>query len=196
MRYRNLIIGSILGAIMGGIMGAIFGAFGDGILSPTTLALVFALACFGAFFGGMFGSLVGPIDYSDLTLVVENRHYRAGDKVDVRVSLHPKKSFYLRGGKVELVCVETLYESDEGGLHKRTHELWGSAVPFLHEQQIPEGRSYDGTFNFSIPDDARPSLKGEDFEFSWRVQVSVDIAGALDIHKNLELNVLPLVPQT
>lgn len=119
--------------------------------------------------------------------------------MDLEVSLTPEGSFYVREGRVELVCVETTYRNEEEGQSKNPHVWWQSEASFLHEERVLKRQSYCKTFKFTLPSDAPPSLQGA-YEtccanISWRVKVSLDIAGAQDFHQGRELAVLPLVPE-
>ena len=120
MRYRNLIFGAIVGAIIGSIFGGAI--FGGAILALAFFATIFAVV------GATFGAFVGAIR-ADLILVVDNRPYWPGDTVDVHISLNQRESFYLRGGQVELACVERYHAGGEGwDLVKYTCTSWRSAV--------------------------------------------------------------------
>jgi len=184
MRYRNLIFGAIVGAIIGSILGGVI--FGGAILS-------FALVVIFAIVGATLGALMGTIK-ADLIVVVDDRPYLPGDSVDVRVSINPRKGLYIRGGQVELAYQQTSYARGEGwGLEKCTRIPWRSAAPFLQKEQISDGPS-GWNVRLSIPDDAPPSVKGAAAEISWQVRVSLDIPGAVDIHREQGLVVSPLVP--
>ena len=186
MRYRNLIFGAIVGAIIGSILGGVI--FGGAILAFAFFATLFAVV------GATFGAFVGAIR-ADLILVVDNRPYWPGDTVDVRISLNQRESFHLRGGQVELACVETYHDGGEGwDLVKFTHTSWRSAVQFLDGEQISDRLSGWISVKIPVPDDAPPSLKGEAAEMSWQVRASLDIPGARDIHRKQGLIVIPLVP--
>ena len=193
MRYRNVIVGGALGAILGVIFGVIFGA--------SVLSAILALAIPLALSGLVLGLFIGNIDSSCLTIAVEDRQYLPGDTVELEVSLTPEGSFYVREGRVELVCVETTYRAgEEGGYDTIPHVWWQSAASFLHEENVLKRQSYGKTFKFTLPSDAPPSLQvGADEQscanISWRVQVSLDIAGAQDFHQRREIVVLPLVPE-
>ena len=193
MRYRNVIVGGALGAILGVIFGVIFGA--------SVLSAILALAIPLALFGLVLGLFIGNIDSSCLTIAVEDRQYMPGDTVELEVSLTPEGSFYVREGRVELACVHTTYRAvgEEGGYNTIRHVWWQSAASFLHEENVLKRQSYGKNFKFSLPSDAPPSLQGvyetSCANISWRVQVSLDISGARDIHQRRETAVLPLVPE-
>tara|TARA_B100000315_G_scaffold243144_1_gene266196 strand:+ start:85 stop:918 length:834 start_codon:yes stop_codon:yes gene_type:complete len=133
---------------------------------------------------------------SDLSLEVGDGPYWPGDKVEVRASLLPRKSFYAREGRIELVCIETYYvQLSQGAPMQHTRELWRSATPFLSETQAIEGLPYGGKGILSLPPDAPPTVNGDAADITWRVQAAVDVAGARDIHQHHDVLVLSRVPE-
>ena len=132
---------------------------------------------------------------ADLTLEVTEGPIWPGDKVEVRVSLSPQEAFFVREGRVELACVETRYISwGEGEPTKHTRVRWQSALPFVTDTKVVEGLYYGGNFNFSVPDDAQPTIGGQTAVISWRIQAIVDVARARDFRCTRKLNVFSPVP--
>jgi hypothetical protein len=132
---------------------------------------------------------------ADISLEVSDEPYWPGDKVDVRVSLLPRDSFYVREGRIELVCIETYYlHFSEGEPIKRKRELSRTEAPFLSETRVVEGLPCGGRGIISVPPEAPPTIKGDIAEISWQVRAAVDVAGTRDIHQSRDITVLCQAP--
>jgi hypothetical protein len=133
---------------------------------------------------------------ADISLEVGEGPFWPGDRVDVRVSLSTRESLHVREARIELACIETYYvAASQGPPFKNTQVLFLESTPLLSETRVIEGFPQGGSFSFSIPREAPPTVRGDVAEISWLVRAAVNVAEARDVHQSRDIIVLSPVPE-
>ena len=138
-----------------------------------------------------------------MDIEVDDRPVCPGGILDVRVSLFPQESFYVREGRIELVCTEGYYTFSRiippGDRFVRTHnsdapnvarQLAQQSELFLNATEVYSGVPYRNDVKFLIPADALLTVNGRTAKIDWQLIASLDIIHARDIRQSKEVIVV------
>ena len=137
---------------------------------------------------------------ADLSMQLDEGHYRLGTAINGRVTLLPGESFQMRGGKVEFFCTETYFLRVRRSTRLGTAETNEVAITVLRQysQTIFDGSAIVnlmpqvGNIDFTIPSDAPATVRGIVASIAWTLKATVDVARGRAISQAIDLVVLPV----
>ena len=137
---------------------------------------------------------------SDLSVELFEDRHQLGMPITGRVTLMPGESFQMRDGKVEFFCTETYYVRVRRTTRMGSAETNEPAATVVRQysQTIFEGSDIAnlmpqvGNINLTIPTNAPPTVKGVVANLVWTMKVTLDVARARDITREIDLVVLPV----
>ena len=122
--------------------------------------------------------------------------FHPGDTVKGRIDLNAQESFYIREGRIQLICDHVAhdyenreYRSGESGgyANNRTlNRLVYLSEPFLTDTQVFPDADLHKDISCSLPDNVPPTMDN----VSWYVDVQLDIAKARDIRQQVGMVML------
>lgn len=136
---------------------------------------------------------------ADMSIELADGPYSLGIAITGRVTLLPGESFQIRGGRAEFICIETYLVKVERRARFGSAEIEESSNTVIRQYSQP---LFTGTeianlmpqvddIDFIIPLDAPHTVQGNIADIAWRLKVTVDVARARDISRELDLVVLP-----
>ncbi|MDE0267931.1 MAG: hypothetical protein OXI96_02690 [Acidimicrobiaceae bacterium] len=151
----------------------------------------------------------------DVKVWVDKTSLQPGDGLQVRVELLPKTDFYVRRGKVELLCVESYVDKVSGrhgsSYHKRTDTVTVAEETFMENTDVtPVGDAYgsgagygsqrdygsEGDYEYGVelcvPQGVLPTMnaamvKQKKPGIAWKLRVSLDVPKAVDVRESMPL---------
>jgi len=123
------------------------------------------------------------------------KFFAPGAAVRAMVTVRANKESDVRGATAGLLFTERHQSTDaDGNTRWSSEETWIGQEEMLEEQTLPEGFEETYTFNWSVPDDALPTIKGEIIQHTWKLIVKVDRPSAKGVNEEVELHVAVPVP--
>jgi len=122
--------------------------------------------------------------------------FHPGDTVKGRIDLNAQESFYVREGRIQLICDHVAHDyenreyrsSESGGYanNRTLNRLVYLSEPFLTDTQVFPGADLHKDISCSLPDNVPPTMDN----VSWYVDVRLDIAKARDIRQQVGMVML------
>ncbi len=151
----------------------------------------------------MFNFLKGKKTEITFTFDRATPVYVPGDTVGITVQIEPDKDMKLQGARfrltgTELYCYTTEETRQDSDGKWETHQVdrWvqneffiGEEV-FLRETILPNGKPQQYTFQYTLPLECLPSVKGEILKVEWKASVKLDRKLAGDIQEEAPLTVI------
>ena len=128
-----------------------------------------------------------------------DKSFMPGSEVEVELSLYPRQKAEVRGGHVELTCIQTYWErvqqyvySRYGGYHRTrlqrlTETVYHDSAPFLEASELLAELPVRKRVRFVLPQDAPPTVRGGVVNIRWWLRASVDVAKRRDLHQDAEI---------
>lgn len=143
---------------------------------------------------------------ADITMNLDRHTVQAGEELEVRVEIFPKKSFQVREARIELVRLLRYVDkhttgSSSGSGSRRTEyralTRRTSVVQeaFLHGAQLQQKSPLSEAVKLAVPPDTLPTLTGAVSHgvqpgISWQVKAVLDVAKARDPSKKQDIVVV------
>ncbi len=122
-----------------------------------------------------------------------------GDKLNVVLTLDPRQKAEVRGGMVEITCIQTYWElvrryvySRYGGyyrtnLYRFNTILFNDSKPFIEATELRADMPVRKRVTFALPPEAPPTVIGGAVNIQWILKASVDVAKRRDLHQKADL---------
>jgi sporulation-control protein spo0M len=146
-----------------------------------------------------FDFLKSSADTLEITL--DRETYRPGDMIHARLTVKAEHEVKVRSGKIDFIGEEryeiyTRHPGSDGKMRDdyewETNNLASIHKDFLGELTIGPNYSQSFDFQWHLPDNARPSIKGKAIVVTWLIKATLDRKLAVDTH--LETSVPVVIP--
>jgi len=149
-----------------------------------------------------------------IRVALEERPYKLGEVIDIRLELKPRGKVEVREGRIDLVCEENYIETTfemmpdlTGGSHgttignpsvplgqvpkritkKHRNKFVHSSVVFLTNTHLSAGLAGDHSARLLIrPEAPAPASDGK---VKWTLEITADLAGSVDISQKRPITV-------
>ncbi len=123
---------------------------------------------------------------ADVALEIDGEQFSPGEEVKVRTTIAADEDINVREVVISLICVETFWRMESNGktssLRKKTQTLIEVPLQFATDSRFHRGIPYREEHRLTLPADSPLTLAGKIANISWQAKVSLDVAGARDIH--------------
>ena len=147
------------------------------------------------------GFLKGLTPAATLDMEIGGSSFLPGDTIPVKMLLAPREKFHIRGGYLQLVCLNDIYarRREHHGLlgppQLETERLGYASEAFLSATEVWTDMSYRHETTLQIPDIAPPSVQGVLSRTTWHCVATVDVVSASDLFAHREFTVLAPPPK-
>lgn len=112
---------------------------------------------------------------------VVDKAFFPGSTVEIRAIFRPEEHLQIREAMISLTCIETYWtfpavreSSYASGEVMHTTELTKVTDALLDPMDLIPGTEYRKDFEFTIPEDAPPTVKGDVADISWQLVAYVE----------------------
>ena len=128
-------------------------------------------------------------------LKLDRGPFYPGDKLTIELNLNPRQNAEVRGGMVEITCIETYWQqvrryvySRYGGyyrtrLYRFNNILFNDSKPFIEATELRTEIPVRKRVTFALPPEAPPTVIGGAVNIQWSLKASVDVAKRRDLHE-------------
>ena len=131
---------------------------------------------------------------ANLNVEINGEPFIPGCTLLVDIAMQPEENFRVREGRIDLTCKETYYVNDYAGEHASVRKVisqpFDISQMFCGEMEFSATTPYETRVMLKVPDEARPTIKGEDVTIEWHLKIFLDVAGGLDIIYEREIQAL------
>ena len=132
-------------------------------------------------------------------LKIDKGPFYPGDELNVELNLRPRQNAEVRGGMVEIICIETYWQqirryvySRYGGyyrtrLYRFNNILFKDSKPFIEATELRAEMPVRKRVTFALPSEALPTVIGGAVNIQWSLKASVDVAKRRDLHEQADL---------